>query len=114
MTSNLIANICQCVVANVSLPADKQLTVGVVGGSIAAGQGAEDAPSWVGQTDWETYLTEIYGKSWRTSTSLSKANGAVPGTTSQYMSGCVNLHVPANADIVVVDYTVNDDALVRP
>jgi len=92
------------------MPADKQLTVGIVGGSIAAGQGAEDAPSWADRL--ETYLTEIYGRVAHINITVN--NGAVPGSTSHYMSGCVNLHVPANADIVVVDYTVNDEALVDP
>jgi hypothetical protein len=36
------------------------LVVGVVGGSISSGHGAEDAPSWVDRV--EKYLKEAYGK----------------------------------------------------
>lgn len=36
------------------------------------------------------------------------SNGAVPGTTSAYLSVCHNIHVPSNADIIIVDYSVND------
>jgi lysophospholipase L1-like esterase len=93
-----------------SAPADKKLTVAVVGGSISAGTGAEDAPAWVDRL--ETYLKETYGKVANVNVTVN--NGAVPGTTSAYMSGCVNLHVPADADIVVVEYTVNDDQLALP
>eukprot|EP00775_Hariotina_reticulata_P012114 gene12114-12253_t len=87
---------------------NKQLTVAIIGGSIAAGQGAEDAPGWADRL--ETYLKETYGRAAHINITVN--NGAVPGTTSQYMSGCINLHVPATADIVVVDYTVNDEVLV--
>lgn len=89
---------------------NKKLTVAVVGGSISAGTGAEDAPAWVDRL--ETYLKETYGKVANVNVTVN--NGAVPGTTSAYMSGCVNLHVPADADIVVVEYTVNDDQLALP
>jgi DNA polymerase alpha subunit B len=89
---------------------DKKLTVAVVGGSISAGTGAEDAPAWVDRL--ETYLKETYGKVANVNVTVN--NGAVPGTTSAYMAGCVNLHVPADADIVVVEYTVNDDQLALP
>lgn len=85
--------------------ADKKLTVAVIGGSIAAGTGAEDAPSWVDRL--ETYLKESYGRV--AAVNVTVNNGAVPGTTSSYMSGCVNLHVPSDADVVVVEYTVNDE-----
>jgi DNA polymerase alpha subunit B len=81
-----------------------------VGGSISAGTGAEDAPAWVDRL--ETYLKETYGKVANVNVTVN--NGAVPGTTSAYMSGCVNLHVPADADIVVVEYTVNDDHMALP
>lgn len=36
-------------------------------------------------------------------------NGAVPGTLSSYMSVCHNVHVPKDADIIFVEYSINDD-----
>ncbi len=35
-------------------------------------------------------------------------NGAVPGTLSSYMTVCVKAHVPSTADIVLVEYSIND------
>ncbi|KAG2493839.1 hypothetical protein HYH03_008056 [Edaphochlamys debaryana] len=36
-------------------------------------------------------------------------NGGVPGTTSAYMSSCVQHHIPEDVDLVLVEYSVNDD-----
>lgn len=79
----------------------ENLTIAFVGGSITAGSGAWDDksfPTWA-----ETILHEQMGNK-----SLSVRNGAVPGTTSAYMSVCHNVHVPREADIVIVEYSVND------
>eukprot|EP00955_Chlamydomonas_euryale_P110656 366012-Chlamydomonas_euryale.AAC.18 len=40
-------------------------------------------------------------------------NGAVPGTISSYMSACVNIHVPRETDIVLVEYSVNDPYMTK-
>jgi lysophospholipase L1-like esterase len=90
--------------------AEKQLTVSVVGASISAGIGAEDAPAWVDRL--EQYLKDTYGKV--AGVNITVNNGAVPGTTSAYMAACVNLHVPRDADIIIVEYSVNDDSNVYP
>lgn len=90
--------------------AEKQLTVSVVGASISAGIGAEDAPAWVDRL--EQYLKDTYGKV--AGVNITVNNGAVPGTTSAYMAACVNLHVPRDADIIIVEYSVNDDWQVYP
>jgi DNA polymerase alpha subunit B len=87
------------------LLADKKLTVSVLGGSISAGIGAEDAPAWVDRL--EQYLKDSYGKV--AGVNVTVNNGAVPGTTSAYMAACVKLHVPKDADIVIIDYSVNDE-----
>jgi len=79
------------------------LTVAVVGGSIAAGAGAVDAHSWV---EWlDDWLAARYGKGGR----YKMNNGAVPGTLSSYMSMCHNVHVPQYADVVIVEYALNDE-----
>eukprot|EP00873_Tetraselmis_striata_P001616 jgi/Tetstr1/421880/TSEL_012780.t1 len=40
-------------------------------------------------------------------------NGAFPGAPSSYMSLCVQEHIPRAAQIVFVEYAVNDDDLVH-
>eukprot|EP00879_Flechtneria_rotunda_P022226 GHRR01023451.1.p2 GENE.GHRR01023451.1~~GHRR01023451.1.p2 ORF type:complete len:215 (+),score=51.71 GHRR01023451.1:519-1163(+) len=90
--------------------ATRHLTVAVVGGSISAGTGAEDAPSWVDRL--ETYLKSSFGQ--LAGINITVNNGAVPGTTSSYMSACMSLHVPAEADIVLVEYSVNDEYIAQP
>lgn len=84
--------------------------MGVVGGSIAAGTGAEDAPPWVDRL--QTYLMDSYGR--LAGVNVTVNNGAVPGTTSAYMAACTNMHVPQEADIVIVEYSVNDDCEAMP
>ncbi len=42
------------------------------------------------------------------------SNGAVPGTSSQYMSTCHRVHVPQNVDIVFLEYAVNDEEMPMP
>jgi lysophospholipase L1-like esterase len=104
---------CACYVASTpaaAAAAEKQLTVSVVGASISAGIGAEDAPAWVDRL--EQYLKDTYGKV--AGVNITVNNGAVPGTTSAYMAACVNLHVPRDADIIIVEYSVNDDWQVYP
>lgn len=88
----------------------KKLTVSVLGASISAGIGAEDAPAWVDRL--EQYLKDSYGKV--AGVNVTVNNGAVPGTTSAYMAACVNLHVPQDADIVIIEYSANDDWQVYP
>jgi hypothetical protein len=41
-------------------PSGQRLVVGVVGGSISSGHGAEDAPNWVDRV--EKFLQDAYGK----------------------------------------------------
>lgn len=96
--------------ARLPVTTDKKLTVSVLGASISAGIGAEDAPAWVDRL--EQYLKDTYGKV--AGVAVTVNNGAVPGTTSAYMAACVNLHVPHDADIVIIEYSVNDDWEVYP
>lgn len=42
------------------------------------------------------------------------ANGAVPGTLSQYMSVCHSMHIPSNVDIVFLEYAINDEEMPMP
>jgi hypothetical protein len=82
----------------------QNLTVAAVGGSITGGVYAEGMDKiWV--TRMMKHLEQVrkpdYGH-------FHLANGAVPGTISQFMSTCVRVHVPESADIVVIEYAMND------
>ena len=35
---------------------------------------------------------------------IAGSNGAVPGTVSSYLSVCLKMHIPKDADIVFVEY----------
>lgn len=68
--------------------------------------GAADTYHWV---QWlEDWLRLIRFR--RHHARIRVLNGAVPGTTSSYMSVCYNMHVPRDVDIVVLEYAVNDEA----
>lgn len=45
---------------------------------------------------------------------IKVANGAVPGTLSQYMSSCHGTHVPRDADIIFLEYAINDEEMPMP
>eukprot|EP00195_Chlamydomonas_chlamydogama_P016102 CAMPEP_0202891718 /NCGR_PEP_ID=MMETSP1392-20130828/1712_1 /ASSEMBLY_ACC=CAM_ASM_000868 /TAXON_ID=225041 /ORGANISM="Chlamydomonas chlamydogama, Strain SAG 11-48b" /LENGTH=508 /DNA_ID=CAMNT_0049575555 /DNA_START=27 /DNA_END=1553 /DNA_ORIENTATION=+ len=79
----------------------EKIKVVTIGGSITAGQGCVDAPNWPEYLF--NYLQDKYGPD-----KVTGSNGAVAGTLSSYMSVCHNMHVPKDADIVFVEYTVND------
>ncbi|KAG2429693.1 hypothetical protein HYH02_013951 [Chlamydomonas schloesseri] len=85
------------------------LTIGVIGGSIAAGQGAHDAPAF---PYWlrDILQAQLPGGAQR----VRLNNGAMPGTSSAYMSTCHNVHVPPDADVVVLDYAINDEEMPLP
>ena len=68
----------------------------------ARGQGASER----GKTD---YVSRI--RTWANGTfgaALAVVNGAVPATPSTYFALCNQAHVPAEADIVVVELNIND------
>ncbi|GIL89358.1 hypothetical protein Vretifemale_17181 [Volvox reticuliferus] len=75
----------------------RPLKVGVVGGSISWGEGAETH----GKTDWFSVFM-----SWLASVAPGDAsgrNGCVPGTTSNYMLLCLDHSVDPDVDLVFVD-----------
>jgi hypothetical protein len=81
--------------------------VAVIGGSISSGIGAFDdlRDAWVDR--FESYLRSLYEP---LGVRVVVNNGAVPGTTSAFMCACFRRHVPEDADIVIVEYAVNDEA----
>ncbi|KAG1666906.1 hypothetical protein FOA52_005966 [Chlamydomonas sp. UWO 241] len=90
-----------------ALQPGEKLNIAFLGGSITAGQGAVDGqpfPYWA-----MDILHTVFDKD-----KLSVHNGAVPGTLSSYMSVCHNVHLPKDADIIFLDYSVNDDYTAVP
>eukprot|EP00798_Chlamydomonas_sp_ICE-L_P021436 gene21436-28402_t len=84
----------------------ENITIAFVGGSITAGQGALDG---MGYVSWaENLLRHLLGHR------IHVHNGAVPGTVSHYMSVCHNVHVPDTADIIFIEYAVNDPEWPNP
>ena len=84
----------------------ENLTVAFIGGSITAGQGAVDGkafPWWA-----EAAMHAAMGDK------VNVKNGAVPGTLSSYMSVCHNVHMSKEADVIFVDYTLNDPHETHP
>ncbi|GIL54431.1 hypothetical protein Vafri_9966 [Volvox africanus] len=84
------------------------LTVVTVGASITAGQGAVDAPPF---PKWMQFVLDA---NLPDKDRVKVHNGAVPGTSSQYMSSCHNVHVPREADIIFVEYAISDEEMPMP
>jgi len=79
----------------------EHIHVTTIGGSVTAGlHGIGDGHSWPDYLF--NYLNDTFPGQ------VTSTNGAVPGTISSYMSACVNIHVPKETDIVLVEYSVND------
>ncbi|GAX81959.1 hypothetical protein CEUSTIGMA_g9387.t1 [Chlamydomonas eustigma] len=82
----------------------KQLSIGVIGGSISFGTGT----SKVGETDWvsivEKWAVKVFGN-------VTVRNGCIPGTLSAYMAVCLDMSVDQDVDIVFSEYVLNDGKL---
>ncbi|PRW61115.1 hypothetical protein C2E21_0584 [Chlorella sorokiniana] len=61
-----------------------------------------------GETDWSSVLFAWLRAQFPAN--HTTVNGAVPATPSSYMSLCVHWHVPEEADLVIVEYNINDGA----
>lgn len=74
--------------------------VTTLGGSNTAGDVQMDGLSWPQYLF--NYLADTYGKH------VTGNNGAVGGTRSNYMAVCHNMAVPRNADLIILEYALND------
>lgn len=81
----------------------KQVNIGIVGGSVAAGRFA----SSIGETDMFSLVAKFFQKA-HPAGKVHARNGAVPATMSSYMELCLPMHMDAEADFMLVDYAVND------
>ncbi|GLC71573.1 hypothetical protein PLESTF_001136900 [Pleodorina starrii] len=84
------------------LDGNKQLKVGIVGGSISFGTGS----SRPGTTDWfsmvVTWLASV------TRAPIIHRNGCKPATPAAYMVYCLEQSVDPDVDLVFVEYSFND------
>eukprot|EP00887_Chlorella_sp_A99_P000470 scaffold17.g470.t1 len=89
----------------------KPAVVAAVGGSISVGRGAANQPGI--DTSWPSYLDQF--ERWlRAAFPASRArlvNAAQGGTTSNMFDSCAESLVPADADLVVVEFALNDGTM---
>lgn len=89
--------------AMAKLLAGEPITVGIIGGSITWGHGADP-----GKTDWAARVFQ-----WVNATFPGAkhrfVNGAIPAAPSSYFSMCYAWHVPEDADLVFLEFNVNDE-----
>ena len=84
----------------------KPTKIGVLGGSISVGHGLlrhEDKWSMRFTENWKNLFP-------RSETTL--VNGAVPATSSSYMSLCFGEHIDDDVDLVIIELSLNDERLV--
>jgi hypothetical protein len=81
----------------------KQITVGLIGGSIAEGAGSYQ----VGNKSISGWL-DAYFKATFPKAPPRLVNGAVGATTTGYMAACASHHVPQDADVVITEYAFNN------
>jgi hypothetical protein len=88
--------------------AEKKLEVATLGGSITAGIGGyDDNPAWTIRLN--KFLLSTFGLDTAFGANITFFNGAMSGTTSGYMSACYNAHIDPSADLVFMEYAVNDN-----
>ncbi|KIJ41191.1 hypothetical protein M422DRAFT_209303 [Sphaerobolus stellatus SS14] len=81
----------------------KPTKIGVIGGSISVGHGL---------TRFEDKWSIRFSEEWKQFFPNSKTtlvNGAVPATSSSYMSMCFGEHIDEDVDLVVVELSLNDE-----
>lgn len=72
--------------------------------SVTKGHHIYDSETWISLLrDW---LADRFPN-----TTVTGVNGAIPASGSDYFSFCMKLHIPEEADLVVVELGVNDEAL---
>ncbi|KAL4853770.1 Cell cycle and apoptosis regulator protein 2 [Chlorella vulgaris] len=87
------------------LLAGEPISVAFIGGSSTWGQGAWN----VGMPDFPSIVFKWLRETFP-GANHTLVNGAVPGTPSSYFALCSRWHVPADVDLVVVEFNVNDGA----
>lgn len=81
----------------------QQVKLGVLGGSISYGYHAEH----IGKDDYFSVVAKFFGAAHKQAKVKSR-NGCVSSTGSKYMSMCLDSHVDADVDLLLIEYCVND------
>ncbi|KAF8069512.1 ASAT1 [Scenedesmus sp. PABB004] len=84
------------------LSAGRPVKLAVLGGSISWGSAVER-----GEADWLSLVAARLRAAFPAA-NVAARNGAVPATPSGWMSLCLEQHLDADADLVFVEYAVND------
>lgn len=84
------------------------VTISVLGGSISAGStlGVHNRRgNWL----WHGRLFSWFNSTWPAAAGAThtRFNGAVPASTPAYVDGCLAFHLPATADLIFIEYTLN-------
>ena len=92
-----------------ALAGSKRVSVSAVGGSITAGSsyaaGSGSAASFL----YHRKVVSALDARFPVITGHAHLNGGVPGTGPTYMEHCVHDHLPADVDLVLLEYAVNTD-----
>ncbi|EIW70457.1 hypothetical protein TREMEDRAFT_73476 [Tremella mesenterica DSM 1558] len=83
------------------------ITITAIGGSITAGHHVDDDEVWFER--FAEWLRDFVGSK----SQVIAVNGAAPATGSDYFSFCFPLHIPEEADLVIVELAVNDEAILE-
>uniref|UniRef100_A0A383VEL6 SGNH hydrolase-type esterase domain-containing protein n=1 Tax=Tetradesmus obliquus TaxID=3088 RepID=A0A383VEL6_TETOB len=84
------------------LQAGKNVSVGVIGGSISWGFYMQR-----GVNDWFAMFTSWLRRAFPSAT-ITQRNGCVPATTAEYVSMCLDKFVDRDVDLIFLEYAIND------
>ena len=82
----------------------ESIKISAVGGSVTQGQGLADGDA----EGVERYTERVARWANESGLKINVTNGGFAACSSSYFASCVNLHVPIDADIVIVELAAND------
>lgn len=95
----------------------QQLKVGIMGGSVSACHGVHPSPDWPagdpsGPGCYSTLFAQWLQQAFPPFNGQphSVVNGAIGGMDSSYYAFCGTHHIPTDADLVVIEFDVNDQS----
>jgi len=93
-----------------ALQSQRRISIGAIGGSITAGSTysvGKSTGKFTYHEKLQLALNDLYPPAAGPGHAL--LNGGVPGTGPTYMEHCVHDHLPADVDLVLLEYAVNTD-----
>jgi hypothetical protein len=83
----------------------KHVKISALGGSVTQGQGLEDGGE-LGVSRYTERLQQFFHKAGLHNVNVT--NGGFAACSSSYFSSCLNIHLPTDADLVIVELAIND------